>query len=235
MKGVLSINTRNRNNIQVLNYGSSFIGVRGALREFGFEGAKDGVPSMMLMSFADIEYANSKNPSLFANGVLTFREDERDEIYNALNIPNWKETLWTEESIENALLYPTKAKMQRICAVKDILTIERIRGKLTHLLNTGIRRPIENVINVVNGRWKEIQRGERVSAMNILLPEENDEEKNALKAQNDHLAKELEEMKKMMASLLAAQGAPVEPPVEEKKEVRPKATTKRKVKEGQVE
>lgn len=226
---MLSIKTRDRNNIQVLNYNPNFVSASGVLYGYRFEGAKDGVPSMVPMPFSDIEFAHSKNPYLFATGLLTFREDERDEIYNALNIANWKDTIWTEENIENALLYPTKAKMERICAVKDILTIERIRGRMMHLCNAGIRRPIENVINVVNGRWKEIQHGQRVSTLAIFLPEERDEEKNTLKMQNARLEQEMEEMKKMLAALMAAQQptTPDPTPAPAEAEEKPKTTRKR--------
>ena len=226
---MLFINIRDRNNIQVLNHNPSFVSVRGASREYGFEGAKDGVPSIIPMPFSDIEFAHSRNPNLFATGILTFKESEREEVYSVLNISNWKDTIWTEENIENALLYPTKAKMERICTVKDILTIERIRGRMMHLCNAGIRRPIENVINVVNGRWKEIQHGQRVSTLAIFLPEERDEEKNTLKMQNARLEQEMEEMKKMLAALMAAQQptTPDPTPAPAEAEEKPKTTRKR--------
>ena len=165
------------------------------------------------MSYDDIVTANGQNPDLFVTGMLTFDESERDEIYNSLNFPNWRERFWTEESIENALLYPTKAKMERILAVRDILTIERIRGKMTYFINKGPRRPVDDVIFLVYERCNELFRGIKVSRKQVALPEElEDEEKKSLKKENKDLQEQIKIMQEQIAALMAAQ-APVESPV----------------------
>lgn len=214
-----------RNNIKVYNYCASRVCAKGTTREFDFLGAKDGVGYMLTMSFDDIVSANSKNPDLFPTGMLVFEESERDEILNLLGHGDWKDRFWTEESIENALLFPTKAKMERILAVRDILTIERIRGKMTYLINVGARRPIEDVINLVNERWSELLRGIKRSRKQVVLPAEvEDTEKKKLKNENKELQDQLKVMQEQIAALMAAQAASPAPA----KESPAKKTTTRK-------
>lgn len=182
--------------------------MRGATREYEFEPAQDGIASMIPMSYTDIEYANSKNPNLFVTGLLTFSEHERDEIYNALNFPDWKDRFWTEESIADAILRPNVAKMQRILDVRDILTIERIRGAMTRIINTSIQRPIEKVIDLINDRWQEILRGQRVTKLEVSLPSDvihEDKEKAALAAQNAQMEEKMREMERQIALLMQKQ------------------------------
>lgn len=183
--------------------------MRGATREFDFDPAQGGVPAMIPMSFTDIEFANSKNPDLFVTGLLTFGESERDEIYNALNFPNWQERFWTEEDIEDAVLHPNIAKMQKILAVRDILTIERIRGTMTRIINTSIQKPIDKVIDLINGRWQELLRSQRITKIEVSLPTnviKEDGERAALAAQNAALAEKMREMEKQITLLMKAQG-----------------------------
>lgn len=185
--------------------------------EFDFDGAKDGVPSMLLMSYTDIQFANSKNPNTFVTGLLMFEESERDEILSSLGFPDWQDRIWTEESIENALLYPTKAKMNRVLAVRDVHTIERIRGKMTHLINTSIRRPIDTVVFLVNSRCQEISRGISVTKLQVALPDEvEDKEKVALEAQNRQMQEQMRIMQEQIAALMAAGNATPSAPAEKK-------------------
>lgn len=222
------INIKTRNNIRVYNYCLSRVCVKGVNREYDFLGARDGVGYMIIMSFEDIVSANGQNPDLFVTGMLTFDESERDEIYNALNFPNWVERFWTEQSIENALLFPTKAKMERILAVRDILTIERIRGKMTRLINNGPRRPIDDVIFLVNERCNELFRGIKVSRKQVALPEElEDEEKKSLKKENKDLQEQMSIMQEQIAALMTAQqnaNTSVDPAPVKKPAGRPKKT-----------
>lgn len=202
-----TIKLKDRSNIKVYNTCANFVSVRGMIREFAFDAAKDGFYPVVNMSYDDIESANNRNPHLFATGILTFDESERDEIYDALHHPNWRETIWTDETIEDALTYPNKEKMDRIIAVRDVLTIDRIRGVMTKLINKG-KRPIDKVVHVVNTRCNEIYTGKKVSEIVIALPdsiEKDDAEKKALKAENDKLAEQMKAMQDQIAALMAAQ------------------------------
>lgn len=190
--------------------------MRGVSREFEFDPATNGIPSMMPMSFTDIEFANGRNPDMFVTGLLMFAEADRDEIYDALNFPNWRERIWTEESIVDALLRPNVEKMQRILAVRDILTIERIRGAMLRLVNGNAQAPINKVIELVNERWQEILRGQRNTRIEVSLPQsaiKEDSEKAALAAQNAELSEKMREMEKQIALLLEMQTQQTAKPV----------------------
>jgi hypothetical protein len=202
---VLVIKLRDRNNIKVYNTTASRVCVRAATREYEFEGAVDGVYPMHPMSFADIEYVNSRNPDVFPTGLLTFEESERDEIYQALNHSDWEDRIWDDDMIKDALLRPTKVKMERILAVRDILTIERIRGVMTNIINTSIQKPIDRVIDAVNSRMQEILRGIKRSRLLVVLPEDiakDDVEKSALKKKNDELENQLRAMQEQINALM---------------------------------
>ena len=226
-----NIKLKDRDNIKVYNTCASIVCMSTPRQEFRFEGASDGVWTMYQMSFADIEFANSRNPELFASGMLTFDESERNEIYCALNHSNWEERFWTDEIIEDALLRPTKAKMDRILAVRDVLTIERIRGVMTYIINTNIQKPIDRVISLVNDRCQELFRGIKKSRLVVILPDsvlKEDAEKKALKEKNDAMEAELRLMKEQIAALMAVQKAPdsaqASAPVAKKPAGRPKKT-----------
>jgi hypothetical protein len=108
------------------------------------------------------------------------------------------------------------------------LTIERIRGKMLYLINTSIRKPIDNVIVLVNGRWQELLRGRKVSSLSVMLPEEcDDKEKQRLKLQNEHLENKIKEMEEKIALLMVAQNAsaPATPAPEKKASGRPPKKT----------
>lgn len=221
------IKLKDRDNIKVYNTCASTVCVATPRQEFKFEGASDGVWPMYQMSFSDIEHANSRNPDLFVSGILTFEESERDEIYRALNHHDWEERFWTDDLIEDALLRPTKAKMDRILAVRDVLTIERIRGVMTRIINTNIQKPIDRVIALVNERCQELFRGIKKSHIAVVLPEsviKEDEEKKALEKKNQEMEAKLRKMEEMLNALLAAQKSPEPAPSEKKPAGRPKKT-----------
>ena len=200
--------------------------MRGVNRDFEFNPAQDGVPSMQTMSFADIEHANGNNPNLFVTGILTFGESERNDIYEELHFPEWQDRFWTEDEIEDALLYPTEKKMLKVLSVQDILTIERIRGVLTKLTNTSIQKPIDRVTTLVNGRWNELLRGQRTTSLEPMLPKnaiKDDVEKKALKEENMTLAAQLKAMQEQIAALQAAKSTPT---TAEKKSAPPRSKTK---------
>lgn len=220
------IKIRDRNNIRVYNTCASRVCLKGfSGKDYNFEASENGNYSMFPMPFSDIEYANSRNPDLFPTGILSFDESERDEIYEALNHPDWKDRIWTDETIEDALLHPTKTKLDRILAVRDILTIERIRGIMTKLINSKSKRPIDRVVDLVNDRFNELFTGKKVSKIIVVLPdalEKENAENKALKVKNAAMEEKLRKMEEQIAALMAAQKASIPAPAEKKPAGRPK-------------
>lgn len=143
---------------------------------------------------------------MFRTGALVFDENINEEIFTALNIPDWKETIWRESDIEDMLIHPTVEQLNRVIAVRDITTIERIRGKMTHFINTGKYGISNRVIALINERYSEIQRGILRSKYSVTQEDAGVSvetvENQRLKEQNDELAKKLEEMQKMMSKLM---------------------------------
>lgn len=202
-------------NIKVLNYGTSPVTVKTANREYLFDGAVDGVPTVFYMSFQDIEYINSRS-TVFRTGMLVFEKEQQNEIYVALNIPNWEEVVLFEDIIEDMILNPTEENLKRIIAIKDIFIFERIRGKLVYFINQGTEDVSNKVTDVVNQRFKEINSG--VSKSKIIFKKEvkpivvENEEVQELKAQ-------LAQMQEMMSKMMESQKTEIVS--EEKKESKP--------------
>lgn len=185
-------------NIKVLNYQTSPVTAKTSNREYLFDGAIDGVPSVFYMSFRDIEYINSRS-SVFRTGLLVFDQEQQNEIYTALNIPNWEEIVLFEEIIEDMILSPTEDNLKKIVAIKDIAVFERIRGKLVFFINQGTHDISNKVTDVINQRFKEINSG--VSKSKIIFKKEVKQvpiENEEVKQLKEQLAQMQEMMSKMM-------------------------------------
>jgi hypothetical protein len=238
------INIKSRNNIKVYYYGRSQLAYEADGRKYLFDGAEDGIPTVQTMSFSTIEAGNSKG-LMFATGTLVFDANEREEIFTALGRTDWRDTYWSEEDVDNLLLHPTVSELNRMLKIRDYPTIERIRGRMTYLKNTALQRPSERVIELVNHRSEEVQKGiikssKVVTAADAGITKEM-EDNSALKSQNAQLKEELEKQKgdfeskfsllqEQLAQLLAIQSKPAEEkqsaaPVEKKPAGRPKKTT----------
>lgn len=197
---------RSKKEIKVYNEMPSQINLVGQHRTYIFPAAVDGVPSMNMVDFADIEYANSRG-IVFAAGLLVFDEDEREEIYNELKMFNWQNTVWHEKDIVDAIENPTVEAMQKVIAITNLITIERFRGKVVHAINKNA--DISNkVVSIVNTRHKEISSGQIksklvIKPMDIQPKEDPDKKIRELEAQ-------LLEMKKLMEAMAESKSEPVE-------------------------
>lgn len=197
---------RNKNDIKVYNEMPTQINLVGQHRSYVFPPAVDGVPSMNLVDFADIEYAHSRG-IVFSAGLLVFDESERDEIYKELRINDWKDKVWFEKDIEDLIQNPTAEKMQRVLNITSLILIERIRGKVVSATNRN--EDISNkVVTIVNSRYKEISSGIMKSKLAVK------ESELAVNTNNDkkvaQLEAELAAMKKLMEQMVAQNSANVE-------------------------
>jgi hypothetical protein len=218
------INIKDRDNIRVYYYGKSPLALEVNGRRYLFDAAEEGRPSIQMMSFSVIELANSKSP-VFATGTLVFNENERNEIFKALGNPEWQDAYWSEDDIDDLLTRPTVDKLNRMVRIRDMLTIERIRGRMNYLRNTSINPPSERVVGLVNARFDEIQRGILKSTKTVTLADTG-MSKDAIEAERLHA--ENEALKKMLAEmnarLDALASAKAEPAQEKKPAGRPKKT-----------
>ena len=194
-------------NITVLNYNENEVFVDSSKEHYKFNASRDGVtPTMQNIPISELQYICS-NTDVIVTGWLTFDEDDKDEIYTALRLPNWREIL-TNEDISNILTNPTMEGLQRIIDISNLTYFDRVRIVMFRLLNDGV--DISNKVkNVVDRRYEELQKRQRVSSI-ILNPrigekKVSNEQVQELSEQNAKLQEQLDEMKKMMAQFMSAQ------------------------------
>ena len=221
----IPINIKDRDNIKIYYYGRSPLAVEANGRKYLFDAADEGRPSIQMMSFTTIELANSKSP-VFATGTLTFNENERNEMFKALGNPEWQDAYWSESDIDDLLTRPTVEKLNRMLRIRDMLTIERIRGRMIYLRNTSMTPPGEKVAELVNARFDEIQRGALKSLKTVTISDTGASreaiEAERLQSENTALKKMLEEMNAKIEALASAKIEPT--PAEKKPAGRPKKT-----------
>lgn len=191
---------RNKNDIRVYSELPFQINLVGQHREYTFPPCLDGEPTMNFVDWSDIEYAHSRG-NLFSVGLLIFSEDEREEIYRELGIRDWKDKVWFDRDIVDAIENPTLDKMQRVIDIKDSLTFERIRGKVTMYVNRG-RDVSQKVVNIVEQRYRELTAGVRSSKIVI---KSTDVEKPVSSEEVADLKKQLLEMQKLMEQMAEKQ------------------------------
>ena len=194
-------------NITVLNYNENEVFVDSSKEHYKFNASRDGVTlTMQNIPISELQYICS-NTDVIVTGWLTFDEDEKDEIYTALRLPNWREIL-TNEDISNILTNPTMEGLQKIIDISNLTYFDRVRIVMFRLLNDGV--DISNKVkNVVDRRYEELQKRQRVSSI-ILNPrtgekKASNEQVQELSEQNAKLQEQLDEMKKMMAQFMSAQ------------------------------
>lgn len=194
-------------NITVLNYNENEVFVDSSKEHYKFNASRDGVtPTMQNIPISELQYICS-NTDVIVTGWLTFDEDEKDEIYTTLRLPNWREIL-TNEDISNILTNPTMEGLQRIIDITNLTYFDRVRIVMFRLLNDGVDIS-SKVKNVVDRRYEELQKRQRVSSI-ILNPrigekKVSNEQVQELSEQNAKLQEQLDEMKKMMAQFMSAQ------------------------------
>lgn len=186
---------------KVLNYTPTKICIETRSRGYSLGPCTDDVPTFEMLTPEDIDYINGRSP-IFRTGMLRFDEDVQDEVYAFLKLPNWRETVLFEDEIDNLVKDPTDENLDRIIAIKDMLTIDRVRGRMVHLLNMGEADISSRVRDIVNARFSEICAGRTKSALGAKVEkartkeEANSAEIEALKAQLAELAKAVEEKPK---------------------------------------
>lgn len=220
------MNYRGKKDVRVFNECPFQANLVGQRRDYIFPAANEDGPTMNFVDFDEIEYAHSRG-NLFSIGLLIFAEEDRDGMYEALGIKDWKKKIWFNDDIEDIIMHPTVEKMQRVIDIKDPITFERVRGMMVRFVNEK-RDVSQNVINVVNSRYRELAAGNVTSK---IVVRSSDVVPNVSADEVDALKKQIAEMQRMMEKMAAAQNvasaaAPIGPEKEEKKIVGGKSTTR---------
>lgn len=197
----------NLQNITVLNYNENDVFVDSSKEHYKFNASRDGInPTMQDIPINELQYICS-NTDILVTGWLTFNEDEKEEIFTALRVPNWRDIL-TNEDIREILTNPTMEGLQRILDITSITYFDRVRIVMFKLLSAGIDIS-SKVKNVVDRRYDELQKRQRITSI-VLNPrvEEkkvSNEQVKELSEQNVKLQEQIEQMKQMMEKLMASQ------------------------------
>lgn len=203
--------------IPVYNFNESNVCIPTNISTYILPPAVDGVPSVDYLSFAEINYVNGIS-DCFRTGLIRFDPSDEKEIYETLNIANWKDIL-TNEEIKNILLNPTIDGLQRIIDVTNASIFDRIRTIFVSLKENTDNDISNRVIKIMETRELEFKRG--IYKTQIALKPKDvtekavpDAEIKAIKEQNAMLMAQLEEMQKMITSLnetKATDNAPATP------------------------
>lgn len=195
--------------IRVYNYSSSPVILHGMNRDYTVEGRVDEHPMIEDIPEDEVNYINGKS-NVFRTGMLRFDDSDTESMMEQLREIKWKETLMTEEDIEDAILHPTTEKLRRIVACNDRATIERYRAALVRIQNDGVYGVSTIADSVIRKRFTEITNGVAVSK--ITVPEGIKVVDNAaaaadydaVKSQNEAMAEQIAEMQKQLDELRAA-------------------------------
>lgn len=193
------MNYRGKKDVRVYNECPFQVNLVGQRRDYIFPPCLDGDPTMNFVDFDEIEYAHSRG-KVFSIGLLTFAPEDMEGMYQALGIKDWESKVWFNKDIEDIITHPTLEKMQRVIDIKDIITFERVRGMMVRFINE--RRDVsQNVINLINARYRELNSGNTTSKI-VIRPA--DVEVKAKAEDVEDLKRQLAEMKAMMEKMAAS-------------------------------
>lgn len=131
---------------------------------YTFEPGSVEEPCVIPIPPEEIMYMNS-TCSAFKNGVLRFRPEEQNEIFEAIGVKG-DDVLFIED-IDDAILNPTVENLQRMIDIKDGAQFERIRGRFYRMTNAGEDLSTK-VKRLIDERYKELRAGKRNSELSVV-------------------------------------------------------------------
>lgn len=181
---------------------------------YTFEPGSVEEPCVIPIPPEEIMYMNS-TCSAFKNGVLRFRPEEQNEIFEAIGIKG-DDVLFVED-IDDAILNPTVENLQRMIDIKDGAQFERIRGRFYRMTNAGEDLSTK-VKRLIDERYKELRAGKRNSELSVVpaaksstdAQAELEAAKNQIVEMQKQMQEALAQMQAMMSARPVAQDTPVE-------------------------
>ena len=192
-------------NINVLNYNENEVFVDSAKEHYKFNASRDGkTPSIIPMTLCELQYICT-NTDVIVTGWLTFDDNLKEEIFKELRVPNWKDIL-TNEDIEKILMHPTIEGLQKLIDIENQTYFDRVRIIMFKLINNGIDITTK-VSRIVEQRYNELRKRQRISSISLTKKDTqvSSDEVKILSEQNASLQNQLNEMKKIMEQMMAAQ------------------------------
>lgn len=203
--GIYLINETEK--IGVLNYNENRVSiVVSPNKSYSFDPSSDGeTPTVIPMTFDEIRYANNYNA--FRNGMLFFDSSREAEIYEALNITDWKNILHNSD-IREIILHPTYEGLSKLIAIKDTAQFERVRAAYHKLKFENEHDISVRVEQIINTRYKELLNRQVNTSIRLTktdIPTNvPSAEVEALKEQNRKMQEQLEKMQEMMTKMMSA-------------------------------
>ena len=189
----------------VLNYNGSPVAVSTRHESYIIPGGSSESPSSMPLSVDEIVQINS-NSNIFKMGLLWFEEEFQEDLYTECRIRNWKDIL-TDSQIEDIILHPTLEKLEKLLSIENEQYFERCYGIYIGLKNSN-HSIKQNVENIMLARRKELRNRKYKTGILLTKKETSTVSEEVLKEtqeQNAKLTQEVDELKAMVAQLLAAQ------------------------------
>lgn len=200
---------KDRKTLELLNYNENTVVVSTRHDSYAIDPAIDSdTPTVFPLTVEEIVYING-NSVAFKNGILRFREDVEQEVYEELlNIQNWRELI-TIKDIEGIILSPTVDGLNRLVGIKDSGVFDTVRGVFTRLKNNTDCDISLRVQDIIKARSEELRRGVRNSQI-VIKPKDAvlsvaGDEVDSLKKQNKELQEQMLKMQEMMEKMLSAQ------------------------------
>lgn len=217
---------KNNKVVKVFNHNTFAVFAKGINRGYKFEAAQGGRAASLPLPWEEIEFIND-NTELFREGYLSFSDAESAALHEELGNYNIANTAYTPERIRDFIINPTYEKMKAIIAINSLGMIERFRGDLIYLRESGDQPVSSNVERVIEERYREIYNGKYRSA--IMLKQNGGNNDDSVDAKTAELEAKIAKLEALMESKMAATPAPVEEdaavvdskPIPEKEEVKP--------------
>ena len=216
--------------IQIYNYNPFVLSVNTNIASHILQPCYDyDAPTSDYVTFAELSYVNS-NSTAIRGGLIRFDKEQEKDIYEALQIRDY-ENILSNSVIEDIILNPNKEKLQKLVDIMDSSIFDRVVAIYQGLINSGEYDVSNRVTNIIDIRKSEFRKGITSSQIQLKAKDDNiqstNEDLESVKAQNDALQAQLNQMQEMMTKLLASQNKADEPKATEpvKKAGRPKKTT----------
>ena len=194
--------------INVLNYNENRVSLMVSPdKAYSFDPSIDGVtPTVIPLTMDEVKYGNNSNA--FKNGTLFFEERQEADVYEALNISNWKDILKNKD-IRNIMLHPTYDGLSKILAIEDGTMFERVRGVYHKLLSEGTHDISVRVEQIIQTRYKELINGHTKTAIRLTRKDFSNDalthaEVSELKKQNAALQDQVAKLQEMVESMAAS-------------------------------
>lgn len=184
--------------IDVYNYNQSVVCVKASNYSYMFPSADEvDNPSVIPVPYRDVEFINQTTKA-FKEGLLRFGEDEQEELYQCLRVTDW-ENIFTRDDIINIIINPTADDFETIVNIKSLGIIEKFRGELYRLINTGEHDISVRLQQIINARYDELLANKTQS--DIVLKNTNAKTESVKDKQISEMQAEMEKLRELVMKL----------------------------------